>query len=132
MTSGKFPATCIALVPGPADLKCRAHYLGYSSDICRSFFIPTWKEWPLWEKVVSTLTFSKPCSSSPKMNSDLYAEKLRVWDIVLEAQTESAKMFMPNNSAASVDIAARKVISDAGYGDMFTHRVGHGIGIKGK
>lgn len=34
------------------------------------------------------------------------------------------------NTAASVDIAARKVISDAGYGDTFTHRVGHGIGIK--
>lgn len=34
------------------------------------------------------------------------------------------------NSAASVDIAARKVITDAGYGKDFTHRVGHGIGIK--
>lgn len=34
------------------------------------------------------------------------------------------------NSAASVDIAARKVITDAGYGEAFTHRVGHGIGIK--
>jgi Xaa-Pro aminopeptidase len=37
---------------------------------------------------------------------------------------------IPNNSAASVDIAARKVITDAGYGEAFTHRVGHGIGIK--
>lgn len=35
-----------------------------------------------------------------------------------------------NNTAVSVDIAARKVITDAGYGDAFTHRVGHGIGIK--
>lgn len=34
-------------------------------------------------------------------------------------------------TAASVDIAARDVISRAGYGDAFTHRVGHGIGIKG-
>jgi Xaa-Pro aminopeptidase len=34
------------------------------------------------------------------------------------------------NLAASVDIAAREVITDAGYGDAFTHRVGHGIGIK--
>lgn len=31
-----------------------------------------------------------------------------------------------------MDIAARTVISAAGYGDAFTHRVGHGIGIKGK
>jgi Xaa-Pro aminopeptidase len=50
---------------------------------------------------------------------------------VLEAQTASSKMFKPNNSAASVDVAARSVIADAGYGKMFTHRVGHGIGIKG-
>lgn len=107
------------------------HYLGYSSDICRSFFIPTWKEWSLWEKAISIMTFSKPSSAlTTTTNSDLYAEKLKVWDIVLEAQTESAKMFKPNNSAASVDIAARTVISDAGYGEMFTHRVGHGIGIK--
>jgi Xaa-Pro aminopeptidase len=34
------------------------------------------------------------------------------------------------NTAASVDIAARDVIEKAGYGDAFTHRVGHGIGIK--
>lgn len=37
-----------------------------------------------------------------------------------------------NFTAASVDIAARDVISRAGYGGAFTHRVGHGIGIKGR
>lgn len=37
-----------------------------------------------------------------------------------------------NSTAASVDIAARDVISRAGHGEAFTHRVGHGIGIKGK
>jgi Xaa-Pro aminopeptidase len=36
-----------------------------------------------------------------------------------------------NMTAASVDIAARDVISHAGYAEAFTHRVGHGIGIKG-
>jgi Xaa-Pro aminopeptidase len=57
-------------------------------------------------------------------------EKLAVWDIVLDAQTQSMHALVSNNTAASVDIAARKVITDAGYGDAFTHRVGHGIGIK--
>ncbi len=28
-----------------------------------------------------------------------------------------------------IDRAARKVISDAGYGEYFIHRVGHGIGL---
>jgi len=37
---------------------------------------------------------------------------------------------VPGNTAASVDMAARNVITDAGYGAAFTHRVGHGIGIK--
>ena len=64
--------------------------------------------------------------------SELHAEKLKVWDIVLDAQTAAAAAFRPNNTAASVDSAARTVIEDAGYGFGFTHRLGHGIGIKGK
>ncbi|KAF3767245.1 Creatinase/aminopeptidase [Cryphonectria parasitica EP155] len=87
-----------------------AHYLGYSSDICRSFFIDPPEH-------------RHACQA-------LHAEKLRVWDIVLDAQTAAAHAFMPNATAASVDIAARTVIEDAGYGDGFTHRLGHGIGIK--
>jgi Xaa-Pro aminopeptidase len=62
---------------------------------------------------------------SPKIQ-----HKLKVWDIVFEAQTQSLHALHPGNSAASVDIAARDVITQAGYGEAFTHRVGHGIGIK--
>ena len=69
---------------------------------------------------------SVPVSGHP----ELRAEKLKVWGIVLEAQSAAAAAFKPNNSAASVDIAARTVIDDAGYGYGFTHRLGHGIGIK--
>lgn len=63
---------------------------------------------------------------------ELHAEKLKVWEIVLEAQTAAAEAFKPNATAASIDIAARTVIEDAGYGYGFTHRLGHGIGIKGQ
>jgi Xaa-Pro dipeptidase len=31
---------------------------------------------------------------------------------------------------AEVDAAARKVIDDAGYGEFFVHRTGHGIGVE--
>ncbi|KAB8070671.1 peptidase M24, structural domain-containing protein [Aspergillus leporis] len=91
-----------------------AHLLGYSSDICRTFFPPFLDRPPNSGQVPPSL-----------------AEKLKIWDIVFEAQTQSSHKFHPNSSAASVDIAAREVISDAGYGDAFTHRVSHGIGIKG-
>ncbi|UKZ76415.1 hypothetical protein TrVFT333_004119 [Trichoderma virens FT-333] len=87
-----------------------AHYLGYSSDICRSFMIDA----------PPGRTHSDP----------LRTEKESVWSIVLDAQTAAAKAMKPNNTAASVDIAARSVIEAAGYGYGFTHRLGHGIGIK--
>lgn len=110
-----------------------AHYLGYSSDICRSFFIDPPKS-PYYSLVGRfKQLIGKSSSDHFKLDgqSELRAEKLRVWDIVLDAQSAAAAAFKPNNTAASVDIAARKVIEDAGYGYGFTHRLGHGIGIKG-
>jgi len=37
----------------------------------------------------------------------------------------------PGVKASTVDLAARQVIADAGYGDRFLHRTGHGIGTEG-
>lgn len=58
----------------------------------------------------------------------------RVFDIVHQAQAAALKQAKPGVEAQSVDTAARKVISDAGFGPdykHFTHRVGHGIGMDG-
>lgn len=88
-----------------------AHLFGYSSDVCRSFFPP----------------FTSTDEST--WNADI-KHKLAVWQTVFEAQTQSLSALTLGHSAADVDIAARTVIEDAGYGDAFTHRVGHGIGIK--
>ncbi|CZR66264.1 probable xaa-Pro dipeptidase [Phialocephala subalpina] len=93
-----------------------AHLYGYSSDICRTFF-PPFNPKPTTEAEFSSL-------------SSLVKEKLSVWDLVLDAQSASMVAMHANVTAASIDIAARTVISNAGYGDAFTHRVGHGIGIK--
>jgi Xaa-Pro aminopeptidase len=35
----------------------------------------------------------------------------------------------PGVGCQEIDRAARKVISDAGYGEQFIHRTGHGIGV---
>ena len=56
----------------------------------------------------------------------------RVFDIVRKAQQAALKAAHPGASMESVDAAARKVITDAGYGPgykYFSHRLGHGIGM---
>lgn len=109
-----------------------AHFLGYSSDICRSFFMPPQKPFAL-SVLTSTLRFiwHRDLSSTALVgrSSSLHEEKIRVWHLVKKAQAESARMFTPNNTAADVDMAARNIIAEAAYGNM-KHRVGHGIGIK--
>ncbi|KAI1458951.1 Prolidase/Aminopeptidase P-like protein [Annulohypoxylon moriforme] len=112
-----------------------AHYLRYSSDICRSFFInPVVNEkrspFTMWTAFVETIGLRAKHVEVFTHDTELHAEKLKVWDIVLEAQIAAAAEFKANNTAANVDLAARKVIEDAGYGYGFTHRLGHGIGIK--
>jgi len=58
----------------------------------------------------------------------------RVFDIVHRAQSAALAAARPGVACDAVDAAARKVITDAGYGPgfkYFTHRVGHGIGMDG-
>jgi Xaa-Pro dipeptidase len=57
-----------------------------------------------------------------------------VFDIVHRAQSAALQAARPGVPCESVDAAARKIISDAGYGPdykVFTHRVGHGMGMDG-
>jgi Xaa-Pro dipeptidase len=57
-----------------------------------------------------------------------------VFDIVHRAQSEALKTARPGLQCQAVDAAARKVITDAGYGPgykYFTHRLGHGMGMDG-
>jgi Xaa-Pro dipeptidase len=56
----------------------------------------------------------------------------RVFDIVLQAQTAALEAARPGVAMEALDAAARKVITDAGYGPdyrYFSHRLGHGIGM---
>jgi Xaa-Pro dipeptidase len=58
----------------------------------------------------------------------------RVFDIVHRAQSTALQTAKPGVPCGSIDAAARKVISDAGYGPdyaYFSHRLGHGIGMDG-
>lgn len=58
----------------------------------------------------------------------------QVFDIVHRAQSAALAAARPGVECGSVDAAARKVITDAGYGPeykYFTHRLGHGLGMDG-
>jgi Xaa-Pro aminopeptidase len=60
---------------------------------------------------------------APSDFSDYYA-------VLLEAQQASCNSVRPGVTAESVDAAARDMITAAGYGDLFIHRTGHGIGLE--
>jgi Xaa-Pro dipeptidase len=78
---------------------------GYQSDITRTFVLG---------------------KASDKMKS--------VFDIVHHAQSAALARARPGAECGSIDDAARKVITDAGYGPAykyFTHRLGHGLGMDG-
>jgi Xaa-Pro dipeptidase len=56
-------------------------------------------------------------------------EYRKVWEIVHEAQGAGIDAARPGVACSEVDAAARRVIQKAGYGEYFTHRLGHGLGI---
>jgi Xaa-Pro aminopeptidase len=56
-------------------------------------------------------------------------EEREVFEIVRRAQQAGYEAVRPGIACQEIDRAARKVISDAGYGEYFIHRVGHGIGL---
>lgn len=107
----------------------RAHLYGYSSDICRTFFPPFFKKPACGASTPEHI--KEKLKVQPLLFNSEFLLTTQVWETVFEAQTQSIHQMRENSTAASIDIAARDVISEAGYGETFTHRVGHGIGIKG-
>ncbi|MBX9454621.1 MAG: aminopeptidase P family protein [Rhizobium sp.] len=53
----------------------------------------------------------------------------QIHSIVEKAVQAALKAARPGALASDVDAAARGVITDAGYGEYFVHRTGHGLGI---
>ena len=62
-------------------------------------------------------------------------DKMRqVFDIVHRAQSAALAAAKPGVECGSIDAAARKIVTDGGYGPdykYFTHRLGHGMGMDG-
>ena len=78
-----------------------ASYQGYISDITRTFAL-----------------------------GEIDPEYAHIAQLVLEANTAARNLARPGITAHAVDQAARSTIAHAGYGEYFTHRTGHGIGME--
>lgn len=75
-------------------------YNGYCSDITR------------------TVAFGEPTDAQRE-----------IYETVRLAEKTAVNMVRPGVTAMALDKAARDVITNAGYGEYFTHRLGHGLGI---
>jgi len=53
-----------------------------------------------------------------------------VYDIVLRANQATLDAVRPGVPLQELDRTARRLISEAGYGEAFIHRVGHGLGLE--
>ncbi|SEH48118.1 Xaa-Pro aminopeptidase. Metallo peptidase. MEROPS family M24B [Halobacillus karajensis] len=56
-------------------------------------------------------------------------EQKVIYNKVKEALEASLAISKPGTRIGDLDQTARDVITDAGYGDKFPHRIGHGLGI---
>lgn len=76
-------------------------YEGYCSDMTRTYFYQ---------------------SVSPRQEE--------IYNLVLKANEDAIKAVRPGVPLSQLDAIARGVISGAGYGENFTHRLGHFIGLE--
>lgn len=56
-------------------------------------------------------------------------EYKKIWSLVDKARKTGIKTIRKGAATRDVDANTRQVITAAGYGDYFTHRTGHGVGI---
>ena len=57
------------------------------------------------------------------------AKVREIYDVVHDAQSAAMARVKPGIACQEIDRAARAVITRAGYGNYFTHRLGHGMGM---
>ncbi len=54
----------------------------------------------------------------------------RIHEVVKLAQKKAIEHIKPGVAAKEVDMTARRVIEEAGFGDFFVHNLGHGVGLE--
>lgn len=82
-------------------IDCGAFWRGYPADITRTFAV-----------------------------GSISGKLAEIVEVVRRANAAGKAAVRPGVAAQEIDRAARKVICDAGYGQYFIHRTGHGLGIE--
>ena len=80
---------------------CGVYFEGYASDLTRTFPV-----------------------------GEMEAEMHTIYEMVRRANAAGRAFARPGVTCAAVDAAVRRVIEEAGYGQYFTHRTGHGLGMQ--
>ncbi|SFC57536.1 Xaa-Pro aminopeptidase. Metallo peptidase. MEROPS family M24B [Bacillus sp. OV322] len=60
---------------------------------------------------------------------DISDKQRDIYETVLKAQEAAVAASKPGVSCSEIDLTARNIISESGYGEYFPHRLGHGLGI---
>jgi Xaa-Pro aminopeptidase len=87
------------------------------SDIIKMDFGARWNGYHA--DMTRTVSFGAPA-----------AELAKIHDVVRQAQQAGIDAVRAGVTGAQVDAAARAVIDDAGYGERFSHGLGHGVGLE--
>jgi Xaa-Pro aminopeptidase len=73
--------------------------------------------------------YRSDCTRTYVVGGSADAEVAEWYGVLQAAQAASTAAVRPGVTAEEVDAAARRVIDDAGWGEYFIHRTGHGIGL---
>ena len=60
---------------------------------------------------------------------DISDQQAEIYETVRKAQEAAVSISKPGISCAELDLTAREIIKEKGYGNYFPHRLGHGLGI---
>jgi Xaa-Pro aminopeptidase len=94
-----------------------SHRLLEEGDVIKLDFGARWDGYHA--DMTRTVAFGSPAS-----------ELRKIHDVVRQAQQAGIDAVRAGVTTGEVDAAARRVIADAGYGDRFTHGLGHGVGLE--
>jgi Xaa-Pro aminopeptidase len=77
-------------------------------------------------------TMNGYCSDTTRcvFTGEIAPDVAEAYAVLHEAQQAATAAAVVGAACQDVDRAARSVIADAGYGDYFIHRTGHGIGLE--